>query len=512
MRPIVECVPNFSDGRRPEVLSEIVEAICGVPGVTLLDHGMDPDHNRAVVTFVGAPQPVEEAAFRAAKVATARIDLSGHEGVHPRIGATDVVPFVPIGETPMEVCVELANRFGARVADELEIPVFLYGDAARQGARRELSALRRGGTAGLARRMAESPVFLPDFGPSALHPTAGGMAVGARFFLIAFNVDLDTDDLRVAEDIARAIRASSGGLTCVKALGLHLAGRGTTQVSMNLTDYRECSMGRVYRRIEELSRERGVAIRGSEVIGLVPRDAFLHAAEETLGLDLDRDVVLENRIQTAIDGPVGVHGFLSDLASTRPAPGGGAAAALSGALGAATLAKVFALTAARVRKRSEEDAQPLERAVRWLHALRWDLLSLLEQDSAAYEGFAVALKLPRGTEAEKAARRVALAEAAHAACETPLQIAQAAVEAVAVARSRAAEASAALASDALAACALCRGAIDAARAVACANFPYLADPARGEQLLSKFQSMREEVSRTESQLEARVVRGRGEPT
>ena len=268
---MIECVPNFSEGRDPEVLKAIVEAI-EARQVHLLDHGLDPDHNRAVVTFAGESDEVLAAAFEAVRVASERIDLTRHEGVHPRMGATDVCPFIPLAGSDMQQCVVLAHRLGTRVAEELSIPVYFYGEAALLPERQALPNVRRGGFEGLRSAIAsERP---PDRGPSRLHPTAGAVAVGARPFLVAFNVNLATSDLAVARAVARAVRESNGGLPGIRALGLAIEEGRTAQVSMNVCDYRRTSLSAVFDEVRRLARERGVEVRESELIGLAPSAAL----------------------------------------------------------------------------------------------------------------------------------------------------------------------------------------------------------------------------------------------
>ena len=294
MERIIECVPNFSEGRRKEVIERIAQAIAEVKGVQVLDIESDPDHNRSVITFVGSPEAVEEAAFRSIETAYQLIDMDKHRGEHPRIGAADVVPFVPIRGVTMEDCIALAHQLGERVGRELGIPVYLYGEAAIKPERRDLAYIRRGEYEGLKETIATDPDRTPDFGPAKLGK-AGATAIGARPPLIAFNVYLNTDDVEVAKKIARAIRHSSGGLRYVKALGLLVKGRA--QVSMNLTDYRKTPIYRVMEMIRREASRYGVAVTSSEIIGLVPEEALLDAAIYYLQLDgFSYDQILERRL------------------------------------------------------------------------------------------------------------------------------------------------------------------------------------------------------------------------
>ena len=297
MAEIVECVPNFSEGRRKEVVDEIVAAITSVDGVRLLDRETDPDHNRSVITFVGDRAAVSEAAFRAAKTAVARIDMNHHKGEHPRVGALDVLPFVPIAGVTMEDCVALARSVGKRIADELQVPVYLYEAAAMRPDRRALPDVRRGEYEGLKVAIETDPDRKPDFGPAKLHPTAGASVVGARPILIAWNVNLRTTDLGIAKRIAKAIRESDGGLPAVRAKGFALADRGLVQVSMNMVDYRKTSLVQAYEAIRGLAAKEGVEIAESEIIGLVPVDAILEGATQYFKLArFHRNQVLEARL------------------------------------------------------------------------------------------------------------------------------------------------------------------------------------------------------------------------
>jgi glutamate formiminotransferase len=284
---LIECVPNFSEGRRPEVIEEIVHAIGQIDGVTLLDHSRDETHNRSVVTFAGAAAPVVRAATAAVGRAIQLIDMEQHTGAHPRIGAVDVIPFVPLGGTRIEECVDLARRFGEQVAKLFEIPVYLYGEAALRPDRRRLADVRRGQYEGLKAEIGANPEREPDFGPSHLHPRGGAVAVGARKPLIAFNVNLATDDLAVARGIALAIRESSGGLPAVQAMGVLLENPGEgryAQVSMNLVDWEKTGIARVVHEVQRLAREAGTDIDHCELIGLAPTGALLEVAADALGL------------------------------------------------------------------------------------------------------------------------------------------------------------------------------------------------------------------------------------
>jgi glutamate formiminotransferase len=294
---IVECVPNFSEGRRAEVIDRIAGSISAVTGVKLLGKEMDHNHNRAVVTFIGSPDGVTEAAFNACKTASELIDLTKHKGEHPRIGATDVVPFIPIRDVTMPDCVAIARQVGQDIGAKLGIPVYLYEEAATRPERRNLANVRQGEFEGLSRELGSNPDRAPDFGPNRIHPTAGATVVGARMILIAYNVNLASPDLALAKRIAKTIRESSGGMPNVKALGLMLHDRNIAQISMNLTNYKVSSMKAVFDRITQLARESGVKVLESELIGLAPQDAFRGTSHQELMITgFSPDQIIENRL------------------------------------------------------------------------------------------------------------------------------------------------------------------------------------------------------------------------
>jgi len=296
MTKIVQCVPNFSEGRRVEVIEEIIGAIKNVAGVTLLDYSHDESHNRSVVTFIGDPEGVIEAAFMGAKKAAEKIDMSNHSGGHPRMGATDVIPFIPLKGVTMEECIQMAEQLGQRLADELNIPVYLYEEAASKPERKNLSDVRRGQFEGLVESIKE-PDRKPDFGPAEVHPRAGVTAVGARPPLIAYNINLDTAKVSVAKNIARAIRGSSGGFPSVKGLGILIEETGKAQVTINVCDYKKVPLHRIFELVKREAKRYGISVIGSEVIGLAPLDALVNAAEFYLQIDgFECSQILENRL------------------------------------------------------------------------------------------------------------------------------------------------------------------------------------------------------------------------
>ena len=294
---LIECVPNVSEGRRPDIIAAMVEAIGRVPGVRLLDHSSDPSHNRSVFTLVGDSTGVELAVLALFERAVTAIDLRTHTGEHPRLGAVDVVPFIPIEGATMADCVALAKRVGAEVAARFGVPVYLYEEASTNPARKNLEDIRRGEFEGLAARMATAD-WAPDFGPAAPHASAGASVVGARMPLIAYNINLATDRLDVAKKIAAAIRHSSGGFRYVKAAGFKLEDRGIVQVSMNLTNYEKTPIFRVFETVKREAERYGVSILESEIVGLVPAAALNAAAEFYLQIGgFKADQVLENKLR-----------------------------------------------------------------------------------------------------------------------------------------------------------------------------------------------------------------------
>lgn len=290
---VIECIPNFSEGRNQSVIDEILKAIKDA-GCKILDSSSDPSHNRSVVTFIGTPETVEEAAFKAAQRAGELIDMEQHHGEHPRIGATDVVPFVPIRGVTIEECVDIAKKVGRRIGEELSIPVYLYAKAATRPERVRLPNIRKGEYEGLKEAIKAEPDRKPDFGPCLLHPKAGATAVGARPPLIAYNVNLNTTNVKIARSIARHIRESSGGLPHVQAKGITMEDTGLAQVTMNLLDYKSTPIELVFSKIEEEAASKGVEITDSEIIGLIPLDALLNVALARLKLkDFSRQRILD---------------------------------------------------------------------------------------------------------------------------------------------------------------------------------------------------------------------------
>jgi glutamate formiminotransferase len=292
-KKLIECVPNFSEGRRGDVVEAIVDAARGVPGVKVLDYSSDPDHNRTVLTFVGDPESAKKAAFACCAKAAELIDMEKHHGEHPRIGATDVIPFIPVANVTMEECVELAHSLGKDIGEKLNIPVYFYEEAAKRPQMRSLPKVREGQYEGL-KELIKTPERAPDEGPQTMHPTAGATVVGARPFLIAFNINLSTGDLAIAKRIAQTIREAKGGYKYCRAMGVMLEERGIAQVSINMTNYEGTPLHRVFETVKSEAARYGVNIVGSEIIGLTPMQALLDVADFYLRLEgFSRKQVLE---------------------------------------------------------------------------------------------------------------------------------------------------------------------------------------------------------------------------
>jgi glutamate formiminotransferase len=401
-RRLIECVPNFSEGRDPAKVDALIDAVRSVAGVIFLDRELDADHNRSVLTFAGPPEPVAEAALRAVGKAIELIDLNRHSGVHPRIGAADVVPFIPIEGVTIEECVRIATRVGEEIWRRHQVPVYFYEAAARRPDRVNLENIRRGQFEALLQEMATVPERRPDLGDPVCHPTAGATVVGARKFLIAYNINLDTPDVGVAKRIARAIRYSSGGFRYVKAMGVPLTSRNLAQVSINLTDFEQTPIHRVFETVRAEAERYGVAVVGSEIVGLIPKKALEMSAEHFLRVENFRPaVVLENRLAEA--APSGLDEFLDALAAPSATPGGGSASAAAAAMAAALGAMVAALA---------------KRDGRGFEADRKFLSDAVERDAQAFNNVMAAYRIP------KAERAPHVEEALHGAATVPMEVAE----------------------------------------------------------------------------------------
>lgn len=418
MSQLVECVPNFSEGRDQSVLDALTAAITGVPGTRLLDVQADRDHNRAVFTFVAPPEAAVEAAFNAVRTARERIDMRRHQGEHPRMGASDVVPFIPVQGCTMDDCVALAKKLGERIGRELEIPVFLYGRAAARPERERLPDVRKGEFEGLRELIGTDPARDPDFGPRRIHESAGATAVGARPFLVAYNIYLKGGDEALAKAIAKKVRASGGGLPAVQAMGITVGGE--PQVSMNLIDIDTTPMHVAFDAVAAAAREAGADVAWSEIVGLVPERALFGAAEHHFRL---REPVQAHLLEEQVRRGEGTSlaAFLDAVASSEPAPGGGTVAAIAGAMAAALAAMVGRLTVGR-KKYAEVDAEFRGITVQ-ADTLRARLARLADEDAAAYGEVMKAYAIPKDRADE---RKAAIRAAMLAAAEAPMKTLEAA--------------------------------------------------------------------------------------
>ncbi len=424
---LVECVPNFSEGRDAAKVDAIVEAM-KIPGVYLLDREMDADHNRCVITLVGERDAIQEAAIRGVGKAAELIDLTQHQGAHPRMGAADVVPFIPIDGVTLEDCVAMARHVGAEIAKRFAIPVYLYEAAATRPERQNLENIRRGQFEGIRDEIATKPERMPDFGEPRVHPTAGATVVGARKFLIAYNVFLNTADVDIAKKIAKAVRFSSGGMRFVKGAGFLV--RGMAQVSMNLTDFEQTPIHRVFEMVKREAARYGVVPVSSEIVGLIPKQALEQAAEWFLQVEnFDSSLILENRLAAVMGGKMAVGGlragvepFVEQLAAPTATPGGGSAAAAAGAM-AAGLASMVA-TMSRGKKAYLQFEAELSPAIARLATLREQLKAAIDADAESYNVVMKAYK-----QAREAADGERLINAAlQHATSVPLSVAEDAAE------------------------------------------------------------------------------------
>ncbi len=398
----MECVPNFSEGRDAKKIDAIAASILAVPDVVLLDREADADHNRSVLTLAGPPAAVAEAAFRAVERAVELIDLTKHGGAHPRIGAADVVPFIPIEGVTIEECVRLAERLGERIWRQLRVPVYLYEAAAKRPERVNLENIRRGQFEALVKEMGKIPERAPDIGEPAIHPTAGATVVGARKFLIAYNVNLGTPDVGIAKKIAKTIRFSNGGFRYVKSMGVTLGSRNLAQVSINLTDFEQTPMHLVFETVRREAERWGVPVVGSEIVGLIPKKAIELGAEYFLRFENFRpELVLENRIAEALSARSGLPEFLDALAAPTATPGGGSASAAAAAMAAALGAMVTRL--------AKQDPGAFEDDRRFF-------TEAVDRDAEAFNKVMAAYKRPKDE------RGPYVEEALHGAAEVPLEV------------------------------------------------------------------------------------------
>ena len=414
-----ECVPNFSEGRDEAKIASIVAEAQGIPGVTVLDSEQNADHNRCVVTLVGEGPALLEAVKKMMRAATELIDLTKHQGEHPRMGATDVVPFVPLGDATTEQAVELAVALGTWAWHELAIPVYLYGLAARRPERQDLAKVRAGQFEGIRDAITTDPARLPDIGEPRVHPTAGAVAIGARPVLIAYNAYLTTPDVTIAKRVAKAVRSRDGGLAEVKALGFDIRERQRAQVSMNLTDYRRTPIHRAVEAVRREAARYGVGIEETEIVGLVPEDALFDAAEYYLQLNsFDRGTILERKVR-GTQSTESFAEFTARLAARTPTPGGGARPRRQARSGAALGEMVLAYSAAKDEVAPDPARERFE-------AARTRFLALVELDAQAYADTVVARRATKnepGPESEQA-----FTAAIRHAADVPLETARLAFE------------------------------------------------------------------------------------
>jgi glutamate formiminotransferase / formiminotetrahydrofolate cyclodeaminase len=430
---LVECVPNFSEGRDKAKVDAIVDAM-KIPGVFLLDREMDSDHNRCVITLVGERDAIQEAAIHGVGKAAELIDLTKHQGAHPRMGAADVVPFIPIEGVTIEDCVAMSRHVGAEIAKRYQIPVYLYEAAAASLERQNLENIRRGQFEGIRDEIGTNPARKPDFGEPRVHPTAGATVVGARKFLVAYNVFLNTPDVEIAKKIAKAVRFSSGGLRFVKGAGFLV--RGMAQVSMNLTDFEQTPVHRVFEFVKREAARYGVMPVSSEIVGLIPKKALEQAAEWFLQVEnFDSSLILENRLAAVMSGKMAVGGlragvepFIEQLAAPTATPGGGSAAAAVGAMAAGLANMVAAMS--RGKKAYLQHEALLSEAIARLGQLREELKAAIDADAESYNLVMKAYKAAKESADGDAAVEAALRQAT----SVPLSVAERASEVAAIAR------------------------------------------------------------------------------
>jgi glutamate formiminotransferase / formiminotetrahydrofolate cyclodeaminase len=476
MSTLVECVPNFSEGRDKAKVDAIIEAM-KLDRVYLLDREMDADHNRCVITLVGEREAIQEAAIRGVGKAAELIDLTQHQGAHPRMGAADVIPFIPIDGVTLEDCVVMARHVGGEIWRRYQIPVYLYEAAATSPERQNLENIRRGQFEGIRAEIATNAARVPDFGELRVHPTAGATVVGARKFLIAYNIFLSTTDVGIATKIAKAVRFSSGGLRFVKAAGFLV--RGTAQVSMNLTDFEQTPIQRVFEMVKREAAVYGVVPVSSGIVGLIPKKALEQAAEWFLQIEnFDSSLILENRLTAVMGGKMAVGGlsagvspFIEQLAAPTATPGGGSAAAASAAMAAGLATMVASMS--RAKKAYQQYEAELGAAIARLTQLRELLRSAIDADAEAYKGVVKAYK-----QAKEAAASDGMVDAAlKQATLVPLGVAERAREVVGIVKRLAPITSPNMKSDLITATALAEAAIQGALANVEINLEGAKDPA-----------------------------------
>jgi len=489
MQTLVECVPNFSEGRDKSKVDAIVEAM-KLDGVYLLDREMDGDHNRCVITLVGEREAIQEAAIRGVGKASELIDLNQHQGAHPRLGAADVVPFIPIEGVSLEDCVAMARHAGQEIWKRHKVPVYLYEAAASSPERQNLENIRRGQFEGIRGEIAINPARKPDFGDPRLHPTAGACVVGARKFLIAYNIFLNTADIEIAKKVAKTVRFSSGGLRFVKGAGFLV--RGQAQVSMNLTDFEQTPIHRVFEMVRAEAARYGVVPVSSEIVGLIPKKALEQAAEWFLQIEnFDSSLILENRLSAVMGGKMAVGGmragiepFIEQLAAPTATPGGGSAAAASGAMAAGLVTMVASMS--RGKKAYAQYERQLSEAISRLSQLRDELKTAIDADAESYQSVMAAYKKSK----ESASADGVIDAALRLATSVPLGVAERAREVLQLAKNLRPVTNPNMKSDLATAEALARAAVEGALANVDINLKSLKDPEFAAQVKKQAEALR----------------------
>ncbi len=490
MSQLVECVPNFSEGRDKAKVERIVAAARNVSGVAILDVETDADHNRCVLSFVAPPDAAVEACFQVAKLSKELIDLNVHKGEHPRMGAVDVIPFIPVSGVDIKACAALAERLAERIGRELDVPTYLYDHAARVPERKDLANVRKGQFEGLKDVIGKDPARTPDFGPNRIHPTAGAVAVGARQQIINLNLNLDTDDMKAGKDIAKRVRASGGGLPCVRAKEIELSARKQVQISTVLTDYKTTSIHRVIVETAKLAGEHGAHILTAEIVGLLPREALVDYSLTALSLEnFNPEVqILESRL-AAVGAADTVSwqkagAIIADaLSNTDATPGGGSAAGIAGAMGCGLGMMATGITL-KSKKLDAAKRPGLDAAREKLAVYKNDFDKLTAADAAAFDNFMAAMSLPK-TDAERPQKMQA---ALILAAEVPLKTAQKAAEAHAVVSRAAGDCGAAVASDMNCALHLLKAAAQCAAENVKINLGGIKDEARSKDLSARLET------------------------
>jgi glutamate formiminotransferase/formiminotetrahydrofolate cyclodeaminase len=492
MSTLVECVPNFSEGRDKGKVDAIVDAM-KMPGVYLLDREMDSDHNRSVITLVGEPRAIQEAAIRGVGRAAELLDLNVHTGAHPRMGAADVVPFIPIDGVTIEDCVVMARHVGEQIWQRYQIPVYLYESAATAPERQNLENIRRGQFEGIRADIATNPARRPDFGEARVHPTAGATVVGARKFLIAYNVFLNTPDVDIAKKIAKTVRFSTGGMRFVKGAGFLV--RGLAQVSMNLTDFDQTPVHRVFEMVKREAARYGVVPISSEIVGLIPKKALEQAAEWFLQVEnFDSSLILENRLAAVMGGKIaggglraGVEPFVEQLAAPTATPGGGSAAAAAAAMAAGLATMVASMS--REKKAYLQYESQLSAAIARLTPLREELKAAIDADAESYNAVMKAYKDSKTAPDEKTAQTL-IEAALKQATTVPLSVAEKAHEIIQITQTLGPITSPNMKSDLTTALALAGAAITGALANVEINLASLKDEAFATRIRAKAEAIK----------------------